>query len=114
MAGPQAKEGWATAGSLAELSSGGAVVKRVEGDEVLFARIGDASYAYRPDCPGCHASLDEHALRGTSLVCGECGLEFDAIRAGRCHDQPQLQLEPVPLLATDAGLVKVALRPAVA
>ncbi len=117
MAGPAAPapaEGWATVGSLAELSNGGAVVKRVEGEQVLFARVGEASYAYRPDCPGCHAPLDEHSLRGTELACAGCGLVFDAIRAGRCLDQPRLQLEPVPLLSTDAGLAKVALRSAVA
>jgi Fe-S cluster biogenesis protein NfuA/nitrite reductase/ring-hydroxylating ferredoxin subunit len=109
-----ASEGWATAGSLAELSSGGAVVKRVEGEQVLFARIGESSYAYRPGCPGCHAALDGAALHGTEFACPECGNRYDAIRAGRCLDEPQLQLEPVPLLTSDAGLAKVALRPAAA
>jgi Fe-S cluster biogenesis protein NfuA/nitrite reductase/ring-hydroxylating ferredoxin subunit len=117
MAGPRPAppaEGWATAGSLAELSSGGAVVKRVEGEQVLFARIGEDSYAYRPACPSCGASLNESSLHGTELTCAGCGNRFDAIRAGRCLDQPQLQLAPVPLLSTDAGLVRVALRPAAA
>jgi Fe-S cluster biogenesis protein NfuA/nitrite reductase/ring-hydroxylating ferredoxin subunit len=107
-------DGWATAGSLAELSSGGAVVKRVEGEDVLFARVGDSSYAYRRSCPGCGTSLDGDSLHGTEFRCGACGNRYDAIRAGRCLEQPRLQLEPVPLLATDAGLVKIALRPAAA
>ena len=34
---------------------------------------------------------------------------YDALRAGRCLDAPQLHLEPVPLLVGDDGLVKVAL-----
>ncbi|MEA2442650.1 MAG: hypothetical protein QOH76_4074 [Thermoleophilaceae bacterium] len=111
---PKPTEGWSTAGSLAELSSGGATVRRVEGEDVLFARIGEARYAYRTPCPGCGASLGGEALEGTEFRCAECGNRYDAIRAGRCLDQPQLQLEPVPLLDTDAGLVKVALRSAVA
>jgi Fe-S cluster biogenesis protein NfuA/nitrite reductase/ring-hydroxylating ferredoxin subunit len=114
VAGQKPVEGWSTAGSLAELSSGGATVKRVDGEDVLFARIGDSSYAYRPGCPGCGATLDGGSLHGTEFACSGCGQRYDAIRAGRCLEQPQLQLEPVPLLSSDAGLVKVALRPAVA
>jgi Fe-S cluster biogenesis protein NfuA/nitrite reductase/ring-hydroxylating ferredoxin subunit len=111
---PKPTEGWSTAGSLAELSSGGAAVKRVQGEDVLFARIGEERYAYRTACPACGVSLDGESLEGTEFLCGGCGNRYDAIRAGRCLDQPQLQLEPVPLLDTDAGLVKVALRSAVA
>lgn len=114
VAGQKPVEGWASAGSLAELSNGRATLRRVEGEDVLFARIGDSSYAYRPGCPSCRASLGEEALHGTEFVCAGCGSTYDAIRAGRCREQPQLQLEPVPLLASDSGAVKVALRSAVA
>jgi Fe-S cluster biogenesis protein NfuA/nitrite reductase/ring-hydroxylating ferredoxin subunit len=114
VAGQKPVEGWATAGSLAELSSGGATVKRVEGEDVLFARVGESRYAYRPRCPSCKAMLDGDSLRGTEFECAGCGQRYDAIRAGRCLEQPQLQLEPVPLLDTGAGLVKVALRTAAA
>jgi Fe-S cluster biogenesis protein NfuA/nitrite reductase/ring-hydroxylating ferredoxin subunit len=107
IAGQKPAEGWVEVGSLGGLA--GAEVRRVDGDDVLFARIGEETYAYRPACPACHASLDGDSLRGTDLVCPGCATTFDAIRAGRCLDQPQLQLEPVPLLGT-----KVALRAAVA
>jgi Fe-S cluster biogenesis protein NfuA/nitrite reductase/ring-hydroxylating ferredoxin subunit len=108
---PRPTEGWATAGALSELSSGGAAVKRVEGEDVLFARIEESRYAYRPVCPGCHAQLDGDSLHGAEFRCASCGNRYDAIRAGRCLDQPQLGLEPVPLLVSEGGLVKVALRP---
>jgi Fe-S cluster biogenesis protein NfuA/nitrite reductase/ring-hydroxylating ferredoxin subunit len=111
--GPPA-EAWTTAGSLAELSGGGAVVKRVAGEEVLFARLGESLYAYRPGCPSCGAELDATALDGAEVVCPACANRYDAMRAGRCLDEPQLNLEPVPLLAGDAGLVKVALGAALA
>jgi Fe-S cluster biogenesis protein NfuA/nitrite reductase/ring-hydroxylating ferredoxin subunit len=98
---------WNMAGSLAELSNGGTLVKDVGGTEMLFARIEDTSYAYRPVCPACGGSLDGARLRGADLTC-VCGSTFDLRRAGRCLDQPRLQLEPVPLLVDEAGLVKVA------
>jgi Fe-S cluster biogenesis protein NfuA/nitrite reductase/ring-hydroxylating ferredoxin subunit len=108
-AGGPPEESWATAGSLAELSGGGAVLKQVSGEAVLFARLGESVYAYRPHCPSCGEELDAAALDGAEFVCPSCANRYDAMRAGRCLDAPQLNLEPVPLLATDAGLVKVAL-----
>jgi Fe-S cluster biogenesis protein NfuA/nitrite reductase/ring-hydroxylating ferredoxin subunit len=96
-------QGWATVGALA-----GTEVRRIDGKDVLFTRIGEAAYAYRPGCPACHVSLGAGAVRGTELTCPGCGAVFDAIRAGRCVDQPHLQLEPVPLLEA-GGLVKVAM-----
>lgn len=106
--GSAADGSWATAGSLAELSGGGAVLKRVAGEEVLFARLEESFYAYRPACPSCQRTLGADALDGVQLVCGGCGNHYDPLRAGRCLDQPQLHLEPVPLLATDEGLVRIA------
>lgn len=107
-------EAWATAGSLAELSGGGTALKQVAGEPLLFVRIEADSYAYRPTCPGCEESLERAALRGAELTCAGCGHRYDARRAGRCLDEPQLFLEPVPLLIDDNGLARVALGSAVA
>jgi Fe-S cluster biogenesis protein NfuA/nitrite reductase/ring-hydroxylating ferredoxin subunit len=107
VAGQPPAEGWVEAGSLAGLV--GAEVRRIDGEDVLFARIGASTYAYRTLCPSCHERLDGDSLEGTELACATCGSRFDAIRAGRCLDQPHLQIEPVPLLGT-----RVALRAAVA
>jgi Fe-S cluster biogenesis protein NfuA/nitrite reductase/ring-hydroxylating ferredoxin subunit len=93
--------GWADTGPLRDIA--GAEVKTVDGEDVLFARIGDSTYAYRPPCPACNEPLGANSLQGTELACA-CGARFDAIRAGRCLDQPQLQLEPVPLLGTKVAL----------
>jgi Fe-S cluster biogenesis protein NfuA/nitrite reductase/ring-hydroxylating ferredoxin subunit len=107
--GPDPAEGWATAGGLPELSGGGTLVKPVSGDRVLFIAIEDTYYAYRPVCPGCSEELETATLTGAELACASCGQRFDIRRAGRCLDQPDLYLEPVPLLVDDTGLVKVAL-----
>jgi Fe-S cluster biogenesis protein NfuA/nitrite reductase/ring-hydroxylating ferredoxin subunit len=105
---------WAVAGTLAELSGGGTVVKRVTGEPLLFVRLEDTYYAYRPSCPGCGESLQDARLAGAELACSACGHRYDVRRAGRCLDQPDRWLEPLPLLTDDAGLVKVALGTAVA
>jgi Fe-S cluster biogenesis protein NfuA/nitrite reductase/ring-hydroxylating ferredoxin subunit len=102
-------EAWAMAGGMPELRGGGQVVKTVAGEPVLFASVDDTVYAYRPGCPACGASLAEGALLGTELACPGCAHRYEVRLAGRCLDDPELHLEPVPLLVDDAGLVKVAL-----
>ncbi|MBA2239734.1 MAG: NifU family protein [Solirubrobacterales bacterium] len=106
--GPAA-ESWEMAGSLTELAGGGTVVRPVRGEELLFVRVEDDRYAYRPACPGCGASLESATLRGAELSCSGCGHRYDVRRAGRCLDAPELYLAPLPLLLDDSGLVKVAL-----
>ncbi len=99
---------WVTAGGLPEIASGGTVVKEVSGESVLFLKVDGVPYGYRPKCPGCWKSLAGAALAGGELTCAACGTRYDARRAGRCPDTPELHLDPVPLLETDGGLVKVA------
>jgi Fe-S cluster biogenesis protein NfuA/nitrite reductase/ring-hydroxylating ferredoxin subunit len=99
---------WTMAGGLPELSSGGTVVKRVGGRAILFLKIQDILYGYRPICPSCESSLADAPVKGTELTCPGCGNRYDALRAGRCLDAPQLHLEPVPLLVGEDGLVRVA------
>jgi Fe-S cluster biogenesis protein NfuA/nitrite reductase/ring-hydroxylating ferredoxin subunit len=102
---------WAQAGSLPQLAGGGTLLKEVAGEPLLFLRLDDGTpYAYRPSCPACAASLEGAPLEGAELACPACGHRYDARRAGRCLDEPQLHLEPVPLLADEAGLVRVAVQ----
>lgn len=107
-AGSAGEAAWAAAGSLPQLASGGTLVKTVAGEPVLFLALAGTFYAYRPACPGCRGSLEGAALRGGELTCPGCGNRYDAQRAGRCLDAPQLHLDPVPLLVGDAGIVTVA------
>jgi Fe-S cluster biogenesis protein NfuA/nitrite reductase/ring-hydroxylating ferredoxin subunit len=108
-AAPALDGDWMMAGGLPELAGGGLVVKRVGGQEIVFLRAAGRLYGYRPSCPACEQSLNNAALDGAEIRCGECGTRYDALRAGRCLDSPQLHLEPVPLLVSDDGLVRVAL-----
>ncbi len=108
-AAPSAPARWQMAGGVPELSGGGALVKAIAGEPILFLRIGGSLYSYRPRCAACQHSLDGAALAGAELSCPSCGARYDALRAGRCLDSPQLHLEPVPLLIDEDGLAKVAL-----
>jgi Fe-S cluster biogenesis protein NfuA/nitrite reductase/ring-hydroxylating ferredoxin subunit len=100
---------WATVGGLRELDRGSSVVKTVGGRPILFLRVAARVLAYGNRCAGCGAPLDEATVRSTRLTCGGCGNRYDVLRAGRCLDEPQLHLEPVPLLIGDDDLVRVAL-----
>ena len=100
---------WMMAGGLPELAGRSLVTKDVGGQAILFLRAAGRLYGYRPLCPACERSLQSAALEGGEIRCSGCGSRYDALRAGRCLDSPQLHLEPVPLLVSDDGLVKVAL-----
>jgi Fe-S cluster biogenesis protein NfuA/nitrite reductase/ring-hydroxylating ferredoxin subunit len=82
---------------------------QVLGRGVLFANVEGTLLAYRPTCPVCEGLLQDGVLAGAELRCGGCGHRYDLRRAGRCLDTPsQRGLDPLPLLATEPGSVKVA------
>ena len=95
---------WTVVGGLPQLSSGGKLVKEVSGEPVLFLRLRDDFYAYRHLCPGCGESLEEGSLEGATLACAGCTRRYDVRRAGRCVDDPQLHLEPIPLLVSEVAV----------
>jgi Fe-S cluster biogenesis protein NfuA/nitrite reductase/ring-hydroxylating ferredoxin subunit len=115
---------WTVVGGLPQLSGGGMLVKEVSGEPVLFVKLGDDFYAYRHLCPGCGESLEEGSLKGDELNCPGCEHRYDVRQAGRCLDDPQLHLDPIPLLVNEEvveerqglgqrSIVKIALPSAV-
>jgi nitrite reductase/ring-hydroxylating ferredoxin subunit len=115
---------WTVVGGLPQLRNGGSLLKEVSGEQVLFLKLEEDLYAYRHLCPGCGGSLEEGVLKGDHLSCPGCGGGYDVRRAGRCVGDPQLHLEPVPLLVDDVevqerqgrgrrSMVKIALPSAV-
>lgn len=105
---PPARRAWAHTGALPELVAGATVVREVDGEELVFLRLDRRTYAYRSACPSCAASLEDATLEGTELACAGCGRRYDARRAGRGIDAPELHLDPVPLLVDHDGGLKVA------
>jgi Fe-S cluster biogenesis protein NfuA/nitrite reductase/ring-hydroxylating ferredoxin subunit len=115
---------WTVVGGLPQLSGGGMLAKEVSGEPVLFVKLVNDLYAYRDLCPGCGESLEGGSLNVAELSCPGCEHRYDVRRAGRCLDDPQLHLEPVPLLETEIeveehqglgqrSIVKIALPSAV-
>lgn len=99
---------WAVIGGLPQLSGGGVLAKKISGNPVLFVKLEDDLYAYRDLCPGCGESLGRGGLEGASLACPVCSHRYDVRRAGRCLDDSRLHLEPIPLLVSEEGIVKIA------
>ena len=95
---------WTVVGGLPQLSGGGMILKEVSGETVLFVKLEDDFYAYRHLCPGCGESLQGGSLKEAELSCPGCERRYDARRAGRCLDDPQLHLEPIPLLVNEVAV----------
>jgi Fe-S cluster biogenesis protein NfuA/nitrite reductase/ring-hydroxylating ferredoxin subunit len=103
--------GWEEVSDLALLGSSSVQTMEIRGRPILFCRLGESFYAYGNNCPGCGSALQGARLEVTNLVCPQCRQQYDVIRAGRGLDQPNLHLEPFPLLF-EQGRAKVALPPA--
>jgi nitrite reductase/ring-hydroxylating ferredoxin subunit len=80
------------------------LVKEVSDEPVLFLKLGDDFYAYRHLCPGCGESLERGRLDGAELACSGCSRRYDVRRAGRCLNDPQLHMEPIPLLVDEVAV----------
>jgi Fe-S cluster biogenesis protein NfuA/nitrite reductase/ring-hydroxylating ferredoxin subunit len=105
---PANGKGWEEVSDLQGLASSSVQMKEVRGRSILFCRLGESLYAYDNLCPGCGKPLQDARLEMTNLVCSNCEQHYDVIRAGRGLDQPNLHLEPFPLLV-EQGRTKVAL-----
>ena len=99
---------WTQVAGLEALPTGSTALHDVDGEPVLFARGARALYAYRPRCAACEGSLGAAVLADGLLTCPACGARFDVRVAGRGADDPQLHLEPVPLLHEPGEAVRVA------
>jgi Fe-S cluster biogenesis protein NfuA/nitrite reductase/ring-hydroxylating ferredoxin subunit len=95
---------WTVVGGLPQLSGGGLLVKEISGEPVLFLKLRDDFYAYRDLCPGCDESLEGGSLNEAELSCAGCGRSYEVRRAGKCVDDPQLHLEPIPLLVNEVAV----------
>jgi Fe-S cluster biogenesis protein NfuA/nitrite reductase/ring-hydroxylating ferredoxin subunit len=110
VARPDADGPWIPVDAVGDMPPDSLAVHAVGGERLLFVRLADGSrFAHHSGCPACGDPLDEAALSGSEVICVGCGLRYDVQRAGRSLDDPDLQLDPLPLLASGSGVVTVAL-----
>ena len=102
-----AQRAWVEVAGLGSLAAGNLRTLDVNGQSILFGRLGQALYAYQPQCPSCGAPLEQAQLAGSDLTCLSCGRCFDLQQAGRSRQEPGLHLEPYPLLVAE-DLVRLA------
>lgn len=112
---PHLTGSWQSVPELAGLPAGGVVEAVVQELATVGCRVGDEVFAFRSQCPRCGSGLAEAALarklggdrHDAVLVCPGCQGHFDVRRAGASLDDPNLHLDPLPLLR-DEGVVSVA------
>lgn len=106
---PNGNGKWKEVAGLRELLAQSAVqALEVGGHSILFCRLEETFYAYGNLCPGCKRPLTSARLDESRLICPACQQPYDLVRAGRGLAQPDLQLEPFPLLV-EQGRAKIAL-----
>ena len=82
---------------------------------IIGCRVGSNHYVFLDRCGRCEASLGEASLGrllggevgDAALRCQACGAHFAVRRAGACLEQPELHLDPLPLLVSQ-GVASVA------
>ena len=107
-AASDAGDAWTEVRGLESLVQGAARTIDVRGRPVLFCKLDETLYAYSSTCRGCGHALEGARFDTTALICPNCGSRYDVVRAGRGLDQPDVNLEPFPLLI-EQGIARVAL-----
>lgn len=104
-ASSQSSGGWKEIDNVSLLKNGTMKVVEVSGKSLLILRVNSKLYAYRNECPACGVLLNNGNLEGAEIRCN-LGHRYDVHLAGKCTDDPEIHLEPFPLLEVN-GTVKV-------
>jgi Fe-S cluster biogenesis protein NfuA/nitrite reductase/ring-hydroxylating ferredoxin subunit len=99
--------GWVTLPDIGPPSSR-PVSASADGTAVLVCSVRGTLYAYLDACAACGASMADGALEREQLTCPACGARYNVRLAGKGLDDPDLHLDPLPLLADSHG-VRVAI-----
>lgn len=99
---------WAKLPSADDLEPGRTRWVQVNGADLIMCRTESGIYAYRDTCASCSASMAEASLGGAVLSCATCGAQYDIEQAGRSQQDPEVNLDPLPVL-TRGGVHEVAL-----
>ncbi len=99
--------GWSVIRGVEALPNGTMMAVEISGLKLIVCRVNKQLYAYKNLCPACDRSFSNGTLAETILSC-QLGHRYDVPHAGICTDDPDLHLDPFPLLEED-GMVKIAM-----
>jgi Fe-S cluster biogenesis protein NfuA/nitrite reductase/ring-hydroxylating ferredoxin subunit len=97
---------WVVIDNAQQLDDEAGMSVRVGDLRLVICKVNGDLYAYRNNCPTCNMPLNTRMLDSGLLQCG-LGHQYDVRQAGRCPDNPNVHLDPFPLLILD-DVVKVA------
>jgi Fe-S cluster biogenesis protein NfuA/nitrite reductase/ring-hydroxylating ferredoxin subunit len=98
---------WVVIDNALQLDNEAGMSVRVGDLRLVICKVNGDLYAYRNNCPTCNMPLNTRMLGSGLLQCG-LGHQYEVRQAGRCPDNPNVHLDPFPLLILD-GVVKVAM-----
>jgi Fe-S cluster biogenesis protein NfuA/nitrite reductase/ring-hydroxylating ferredoxin subunit len=101
---------WEAVPGLSNLADGAVAGFLVGETAIVGCRIGADLYAFLDRCGRCAGSLATASLARLlggavgdgALCCPACGAHFAVRRAGACLEEPELHLDPLPLLLSQA------------
>ncbi|MGH7931146.1 MAG: NifU family protein [Candidatus Binatia bacterium] len=99
---------WVALNPSPEFNGENLAAAELSGTKIILCRVGETLYAYRNGCPSCGAAFTQAALRQEILACAGCERNYDVRLAGRCIDNSDFHLEPLPLLS-DEGAVRISI-----
>ena len=97
---------WIAVDNALQLGNEAGMSVRVGALRLIGCRVNGNLYAYRNNSPTCNMPLNVGILDRGLLRCG-LGHQYDVRQAGRSPDNPNVHLDPFPLLVRD-DVVKVA------
>jgi Fe-S cluster biogenesis protein NfuA/nitrite reductase/ring-hydroxylating ferredoxin subunit len=103
----QSLKGWTTINGVRNLSSGTMRFLESSGIPLIVCRVNGQLYAYKNLCPACERPFNSGQLE-ENILCCQLGHRYDVRHAGICTDDPDIHLDPIPLLEKD-DIVTIAL-----
>ena len=100
--------GWRIIKGVDVLPNNAMKAVEISGLNLIISRVNNQLYAYRNFCPACERTFSNGTLEKNILGC-QLGHRYDVQRAGICTDDPELHLDPFPLLEEN-GVVKIAMQ----
>ena len=97
---------WVVIDNAQQLGDEEGMSVRVADLRLIVCRVNGNLYAYRNNCPTCNMPLSAGIVDGGWLRCSR-GHQYDVRHAGRCLENPNVHLDPFPLLVRN-DVVKVA------